>query len=124
MQASTENVQLLMETALMAVGFGQYREAEKIFAAIQAVRPDSELPLVGRGVMLLNAGQHLDAIAWLQKAAEQNPDSELAVSFLGVALKLAGMNKAGDDVLQEVVRAGESTASVALADAMLQHATV
>ncbi len=121
MQPSTESVQRLMEIGFLAAGSGQIKEANTIFAGIQSVRPDSELPMIGQAFVLMNTGKFPDAISTLQAALSKNPDSDLAMSFLGATLKLAGMSQAADNALQQVIADGKDPAAIALAEAMAQH---
>lgn len=121
MQATTEQVQRLMETALVAAGAGLQDNAEDIFTGIQAVRPESELPAVGRAFGLMSAGRLPDSVLLLEQTASRHPDSELALSFLGAALKLSGRNQAAQDVLRRVAGAGTNAAAVNLAAAMAQN---
>ena len=94
-------------------------EAATIFAAIEAVRPDSELPLVGQGVVHLNAGRTNEGITVLRKALEKNPDSEFAASFLGLALLQAGLSQAAENLLNQVVTSGKDPRAVELSRALL-----
>ena len=120
MQPSTESVQRLMEIGFVAVGNGLLTDAEAIFAGVQAVRPDSELPLIGRAFVRMNARQYREAVRLLQQAMEKNPESDLAMGFLGAALKLSGMNQTSREVLQQVIDANGSEEAVALAKSLLE----
>ncbi len=121
MTPSTQSVQQLMEIGLIAAGNGLLSDAECLFAGIEAVRPESELPLVGRAFVRMNAGRHLDAVNLLQQAMEKNPDSDLALSFMGMALKLAGMNQASREAFEQVLGAKNSEEAVALAKSVLEN---
>lgn len=109
-----------MEIGLAAAGNGYIAQAEQIFRGIEAIQPESELPLIGRAVARLNAGRKLEAIKILQSAMEKNPDSDLAMSFLGFALHLAGMKQASRDALTQVVEANNCEEAVALAKSVLE----
>lgn len=98
-------VQLMMEIGFLAVGSNRFGDAERIFTGIQSVRPDSELPLIGRAVVRMAAEKIDDAIQLLQMAVQKNEDSFLAMSFLGTALQMANYNSAATDVLQQVIDA-------------------
>ena len=121
MQPSTDNVQRLMEVGFVAVGNGLLVDAETIFFGVQAVRPDSELPLIGRAFLLMNSKLFGDAIQLLRLAVEKNPDSDFAVSFLGAALKMSGHNHAGNEVLQQVLDEGNHVEAVNFAQALMQN---
>lgn len=120
MEVNTETVQSLMEIGYVAVGCGYFAEAEAIFAGVQAARPASELPQLGRAMAKLNAGQVNEAISLLRGALETNPDSDLAMSFLGLALRKAGLGQASRDVLDQVIRANHQPEAVALARSLLE----
>lgn len=122
MNPTTEQIQRLMEVAMVAAGNGLATDAETIFQGIAAVRRDSELPLVGRAFLSMNRGRFPEAIDLLQQALEKQPDSELALGFLGAALKFSGMNQAAEQVLEQVSGHGNNKAAVALADSLLHPA--
>lgn len=120
MQPSTEQVQRLMEIAFVAAGNGLTSDAETIFAGIQAVRPESELPIIGRAIIKMNSGQLQDSIHLLREALLHNPDSDLGLSFLGVALQLSGHNHAAAEAFSQVADAGITTEAVELATTFAQ----
>ncbi len=108
-----------MEVGYLATGGGMTAEAATIFGALEAVRPESELPLVGQAVTQLNAGQPQEAIALLRKALERNPDSEFAATFLGLSLMQAGMTSAAENILKQVEGSGRNPQAVGLAKNLL-----
>ncbi|MEM7475303.1 MAG: hypothetical protein AAF483_09955 [Planctomycetota bacterium] len=124
MQIESDKLQLLMEIGLLAAGQGMGKEAETIFRALEAARPDSELPLIGRAIMHMNLSKNDMAILNLRSALLKNPNSELAMAFLGFALKSMGMNEASENALRQVTELQEDNAATALASAMLsEHST-
>lgn len=110
-----------MEIGFVAAGNGLYREAEQIFIGIEAVRPESELPLVGRAFIRMNAGKPQSAIPLLKESLEINPDSDMALCFLGIASKLAGMSQASVEVFEQVIQANQTPEAIDLAQAMLEN---
>lgn len=120
MDIGTEAVRRLMEIGYMAAGGGMTAQADVIFAGVQAARPDSELPLIGRAVARLNSGRADDAITLLRQALERNPDSDLAAAFLGLALSQAGLRSAADALLQQVRAANRDPQAAALAGSLLE----
>lgn len=120
MEVSVEQVQRLMEIGCVAAGRGLFDQAESIFDGLQKIRPESELPKVGRAIGLMNHGKIGEAITQLKAAVEQNPDSDLAMSFLGMALHLGGLEEASKEVLQQVIDANHDEAAVALAQSLLE----
>lgn len=123
MQPSTRNVQLLMEIGMVAAGNGLFADAEAIFNGVQAIRPESELPLVGRAIIRMQVKKYPEALFLLREAMEKNPESDLAMSFLGAALHLSGMNQASREVLGQVVDAGGNPQAVELAKSLLEPNT-
>jgi predicted Zn-dependent protease len=118
-EVRSELVQQLMEIGYLASGGGMPSEAATVFAAVEAVRPTSELPLIGAAVARLNARRADEAIALLRQALAKNPDSEYAAAFLGLALKQAGMSQASEDILRQVVSSGKCEQAVGLAKSLL-----
>ena len=119
MEIRTETLKRLMEIGYVAAGSGLYSDAETIFAGIQAVRPDSEMPQIGWAVVRMNAGLHDDATKILRNVIDQKPESDLTKSFLGLALRLAGMSGQSESILQEVVDANRDETAVAMARSLL-----
>jgi predicted Zn-dependent protease len=120
-QVDTETVRLLTEIGFMAMSRGKQREAEAIFAGVQAVRPKSETPAIGLALTRIGARKLDEAIRILRDdALARNPDSAEAKCYLGMALKLAGRASEADKVLREA--AGAATGETkARAKSLLQH---
>ena len=115
-----ELVRLLTEIGLMGAGHGCAAEADAIFAALMAARPDSELPVVGAAMARLGAGQPEGAVALLRdKALKINPASDDARSVLGLALRLAGRAAESQAVLRELAETGRDPKAVSLARTLL-----
>ncbi len=119
MNVSTTFVQQLMEIGYLAAGGGMTTEATTIFQGVEAVRPDSELPVIGHAVARLSAGRADEAITLLKSALEKTPGSEMAAAFLGLALKSAGMSQAAESLLQQVIASGKNAQAVDLAQSLL-----
>lgn len=122
MEIETKLIQLLMEAGYLAGGYGFFGESERIFEGIRAVRPESELPLIGLAVSKINEGKHAEAsrILWDQ-ALKLNPDSDLAKSFLGLSLKVGGLNSESRALLREVVEANRDEVAVNMARNLLEE---
>jgi hypothetical protein len=113
-------VQLLTEIGLMGAGHGCIAESEAIFEALMAVRPESELPVVGAAMARLGAGQPEEAVRLLRdKALKINPASDDARSMLGLALRLAGRSAESQAVLRELAETGSDPRAVSLARSLL-----
>lgn len=119
MEASTELVQLLMEIGFAGVSAGLTSDALKVFDGVHAVRPESELPLVGRSIVEMRANRSEDAVNTLESALNTNPESPYARCYLGLALTLSGESEKGQMVLKDVVSANKNAAVVALAERLL-----
>lgn len=120
MEASTELVRLLMEIGFVGMEAGLADDAIKVFDGVQAVRPDSEMPLIGRSIVQMSVNRPEDAVATLETATKMNPKSLFVKSYLGMALKLAGKSWKGRAVLNDVVATKGDAAAVALAQRLLQ----
>lgn len=115
-------LQRLMEIGYLATGSGMHTEAEAIFDSICALRPESELPIIGLAVMEMNRGEPLRAGHLLRdRALRLNPESALAKSFLGFSLRLAGSNQEGMRVLEEVIGGPHDDVAVAMAESLLKE---
>lgn len=99
----SELVRLLMRTGYAAAWNGLHKEAVAIFDGVGAVRPESEIPVIGAAVVAMLTGNYEVAVKTLRDGAlELNPDSALARAHLGAALRLMGDEDAGRALLQEV----------------------
>jgi hypothetical protein len=115
-------LQQLMEVGYVAAGHGLTPFAERIFAGVEAVRPESDAPAIGRAMAALNAGAPAEAVSELRAAAEKFPQSEMIKSFLGLSLQMAGMNSEGAALLQDLVANGGDASAKAMAHAILHPA--
>jgi predicted Zn-dependent protease len=120
-QIDTQTVRLLTEIGFMAMSRGKAREAEAIFAGVQAARPESETPAIGLALTRIGARKLDDAIRILrEEALTRKPESAEAKCYLGLALKLAGRSSEAEKVLREA--AGAATGETkAMAESLLKH---
>lgn len=99
----SELVRLLMRIGYLAAWNGLYKEAIAVFDGVQAVRPESEVPVIGAAVVAMLSGNPEVAIRTLQEGAlTLNPGSDLARAHLGCALRLQGREDEGMAILREV----------------------
>ena len=99
----SELVRLLMRAGYAAAWNGLHQEAIAIFDGVGAVRPESELPVIGAAVVALLSGHYEVAVKTLREGAlDLNPDSALARAHLGVALRLHGDEDEGRALLHDV----------------------
>ena len=99
----SELVRLLMRVGYTAAWNGLHKEAIAIFDGVGAVRPESEVPVIGASVVALLSGHYEVAVKTLNEGAlALNPDSALARAHLGVALRMRGDEDEGCALLNEV----------------------
>ena len=99
----SELVRLLMRIGYAAAWNGLHKEAIAIFDGVGAVRPESEVPVIGAAVVAMLSGHDDVAVKTLEEGAlSLNPESALARAHLGVALRLRGDEEEGTAVLREV----------------------
>jgi Flp pilus assembly protein TadD len=110
-EVSTESVRRLLEIGYVAAGNGWFAEAETIFAAIAAVRPESSAPAIGRAVSALNRGAGADAVSLLDHELKVRPDEPLTRAFLGLALRRAGRRAESDRVLESLQDSADAVAA-------------
>lgn len=98
----SELVRLLMRAGYAAAWNGLHKEAVAIFDGVGAVRPESEVPVIGAAVVAMLSGHDDVAVKTLEEGAlSLNPESALAHAHLGVALRLRGDEEEGLAILRE-----------------------
>jgi hypothetical protein len=119
-EIGTPLIRLMMEIGYLATGNGFPTEAEAIFEGVRAVRPGSEVPIIGLAVSRMNAGHPLEAVSLLEEQALRlNPESELTRGFLGLALRLAGHTARSQSVLEELAAKATNPIAGGMARALL-----
>ena len=110
----SNEIRLLTEIGFLAAGRGDVARAERIFGALQLLRPQRAFAPIGLAMAYMNAGRHDEAAGVLARAAEQVEAAEQAELdvFRGLALQLAGRSS-------ESVRALKSAGKNHLAHTML-----
>lgn len=112
----SEMVQLLMQLGYVACGQGKPSAARIIFKGVAAVRPNSELPLIGLAIATLHQGKLDEAMDILLKnAARINPKNQITKALLGMLLRMAQRFNQSNVLLQEVIEDGNDSEAVALA---------
>ena len=102
-EIDSELVRVLMRAGYAAAWQGLHQEAIAIFEGVGAVRPQSEVPVIGAAVVAMLSGHYDVAVETLREGAlGLNPDSALAAAHLGVALRLLGDEDSGMAVLREI----------------------
>lgn len=99
MQIDSELVRLLMRIGYAAAWKGLYREALAVFRGVGAVRPDSEVPLIGVAMIGMLAKDFDMASRALDRAREAHPENDLVKAHWGCLLRLKGSDEEGLAVL-------------------------
>ncbi len=102
LEIDSELVRLTMRIGYSAAWNGLFPEALKIFRGVSAVRPDSEVPLIGAGVVGMLSGDYEMSRKALERAIENNPESDLAKAHLGCLLRLSGEEEEGKAMLEAI----------------------
>ncbi|MDR1437690.1 MAG: hypothetical protein LBI69_01360 [Puniceicoccales bacterium] len=106
-----------MQLGFMACNRGSPSLGICIFAGIAAVRPNSELPLIGLAYAHANAGKLSEAREILTKrAAVINPKNQLTKAILAMIFRISGEVNESDSLIDEVIEDGSDPQAVALAE--------
>ena len=119
MEATTDLVQLLMETGYLATNIGLFDEAQSIFRGVQTCRQDSPCPDIGLAVLEISRGRYRRAIKILtDRALKKDPTNDVARCFLGLAMAKAGLGSQCNAMYDEVIKAQRDPAAVAMATSL------
>ncbi|MDR0727585.1 MAG: hypothetical protein LBF26_01665 [Puniceicoccales bacterium] len=100
-------LQLLMQVGYVACGHGAPSLAKVIFEGTAAVRPNSELPLIGLAFAYIHMGKLTLACDILaNRAAAINPDNQIVKAVAAMIFRMSGEFKASDMLLDEVIADG------------------
>ncbi|MDR1435942.1 MAG: hypothetical protein LBI39_01910 [Puniceicoccales bacterium] len=112
----SEWLQLLMEVGYVACGQGRPTQAATIFDGISAVRPKSELPLIGLAMAQMNLGKLTAACDTLVKRAKKlNPENLLVDTMAAMVFRMSGAVDESDAILNAVIEDGSDDCAVELA---------
>jgi hypothetical protein len=115
-EVSSEMLQLLMQVGYVACGQGWPSLSRIIFDGIAAVRPNSELPLIGLAFAHIHMGKLTAACDILVKqVAAINPANQIAKALAAMIFRMSGEFRAGDMLLDEVLADGSDPQAMALA---------
>ncbi|HSJ01066.1 MAG: tetratricopeptide repeat protein [Verrucomicrobium sp.] len=116
----SELVRLLMRIGYLAAWNNLYKEATTVFDGVQAVRPESEIPIIGTAAVAILEGKLEVAVKSLEGGAlKLNPGSDLARAHLGCALRLQGRESDGTTLLKEVAESTNDPNARAMAENLL-----
>ena len=119
MDVSSDLIRELMDIGMLAAYQGLCPQAQAIFNAVRAVRPDSEIPYIGHGIAFLNANRAKHAIMAFEGALQKNPDSGFAKCYLGMACKMTGAADRAEQLLNEVISDSGDQEAVVMAENFL-----
>jgi hypothetical protein len=115
-EVSSEVLQLLMQVGYVACGRGMPSLAKVIFEGIAAVRPNSELPLIGLAFTYIHMGKLTAACDILvNRATPINPSNQIIKAMAAMVFRISGEFRASDTLLDEVVADGTDPEAVELA---------
>ncbi len=119
MELTKDELQLLLEVALMAVGQNHFVSAAAILDALEGYRPGHESLDVARAVMLLSQRHSREALDFItDQALERHPGNGLLEAFRGVALIQLGRNEEARPILQNLL-ASDDVNAAGIAQGML-----
>lgn len=119
---SKETLQLLMEIAYMGAQQAMPDLAEKVFIGIAAVRPKSELPMIGLALCAMARNNFQLAVYILgKKALPLNSNSSHTKNFLSLALIRTGYSSHALQLLQEVINEAKDPKEVEFAKNLLNE---
>lgn len=109
-----ESIRLLVEVGLLAAKQADVRRAERIFRALELLRPEGVFVYAGLGVAYLHAGRMVDALVVLDRGLQLVAAADRAElhALRGMALQMSGRIS---ESRQAFIRAGD----LPLAKAML-----
>ena len=123
MEIDENTLQLLMQVGLLASGRGYATEAETIFNGLKAVRPESDIPLIGMAVNRMNESDFEGAAEMLlNDVLERNPDNDLAKAFLAHALIASGVSDQAREVCEDVLASGNDATAKEMVRAFMEQA--
>mgnify|MGYP001768349161 CR=1 FL=1 len=72
---------------------GDLEKAKEHFAVARSLKPESELPLIGLGVAVLQTRDFENARRYFQEAIVKNPNSDKAIAGLALVLNGSGRTR-------------------------------
>ena len=118
---NTETIKLVADVAFMATSAGMSKVSNNIFSAIETIRPNSVLPIIGQSLNYMNSGFPEKALNLLdKKALKVEPDSDTAKVFKGMALMMLGRNKEAEQQLVTVTKSQDDMAKRLASELLLE----
>jgi hypothetical protein len=106
-----DEMRLLAEVGFVGIGRARFAEAQMIFAAMRAMRPQGEAGFVGGALAALGAGRPDDAAALLRAA----PQTESVLAFRAIVHGQIGDHAMVRELVEDLgfMRGGPSTMEIA-----------
>ncbi|MBI2571512.1 MAG: tetratricopeptide repeat protein [Candidatus Schekmanbacteria bacterium] len=82
-QVAAEDLRLLLEIGYCETYNKNFEAARTIFEGVSAVRPESDIPLIGLSEVAVYEGHRKAAFDALKRALDVNPKSAMAMAKLG-----------------------------------------
>ncbi|HPQ81299.1 MAG TPA: tetratricopeptide repeat protein [bacterium] len=101
---------VIMEAGYVYLGMRRFKEARELFEGLEALAPDSEVPLVALGNVDFCTGKLSKAIRRYEQALKLDSKSAFAKVYLGEALFFAGREDEAKDLLRDVSRSDKGGA--------------
>lgn len=116
-----DEARLLLNVALMATGANRFQSAAKIFAVLDAFRPEAPSVSVGKAILLISAQKFAEAVDFIDGyALRRYPDNAMLLAFKGMALKRLGRDFEADEALTKASEQQEDAAAAQLAKGLMQ----
>lgn len=96
-------VALLLETGYLYMEMGRAKEAEEVFTGVNALLPESDVPLVALGNLHFAQGRYQRALKFHQDALKLRPQSADAQAHVGEALLFLHKTDEGKAALQKAI---------------------
>ena len=95
---------------MLAAGCGLHDHARTIFEGLEAVRPTSEGPPIGKALIHMSRNEHEAAVGILRDVVAKHPASLEAKMMLGLTLKMAGRNAECATIAKDLDGSGDAKA--------------
>lgn len=119
---TAEEARLLLNVALMATGANRFQSAAKIFAVLEAFRPDSPEVQVGKAILLISAQKFDVCVDFIDEALRARfPGHAMLLAFKGMALKRLGRDVDAAEALAQVAGQDGDPAAAQLAKGLLEE---
>jgi len=117
---TADEARLLLNVAFMATGANRFQSAAKIFAVLEAFRPEAPAIAVGTAILLISALKFEETVAYVDDVGlVRFPGNAMLLAFKGMALQRLGRDKDADEVLRRASGQGDDPAAAQLAKGLM-----